>query len=145
MDRTIKSKYRSILSFVFAPLFTGFILYFIYGRQHLLFFELIKMDYLLDIEIDQFLHLPRWIINYLPDLLWAFSCASLICIIWQKELLQKINIWITIPFLSGCLFEFGQKVHIIEGTYDTYDILSYFLGNVLAICINSLQNKSLIF
>ncbi len=73
--------------------------------------------------------------NYLPDGLWAFGFVSCLLLIWN----EKINtFWMVMAYSSFIVFEYLQKIEIIGGTADVYDIFVYFAFSSLAIVVNKL-------
>lgn len=73
--------------------------------------------------------------NYLPDGLWAFGFVSCLLLIWK----EKINaFWMVMAFCFFIVFEYLQKINIIGGTADVYDVFVYFTFAFLAIVINKL-------
>lgn len=76
-----------------------------------------------------------FIINQLPDGLWAYAFISCILIIWNRQ----INLfWIITAFLISILFEIFQYLQFITGTGDLWDMLTYFLAAGLALLFNKL-------
>lgn len=77
--------------------------------------------------------------NYLPDGLWAYSLFSSMLIIWDRQ----INIfWSIIIFIIFILFEVLQYFHVIKGTGDILDIVTYFLFSLLSLLVNHLLIKT---
>jgi len=73
--------------------------------------------------------------NYLPDGLWAYSLISTILIIWNRQ----INMfWILFSFFLFILFELLQKINIIRGTGDIYDVAIYFVFGFTSIITNKI-------
>lgn len=135
MNKTYKI-YIYIIVFVIIPLLLGASIYFLLSPETFvgnwlsifLKFESITeiRDYLSEYSIVIFIK------NYFCDFLWAFSLESAIFIFFiHKFSYYSIVISIVISFIS----EIIQKVHIISGTFDIFDIiielsailLSYFL------------------
>lgn len=72
--------------------------------------------------------------SYLADACWAYSFASAIIIIWNRKLKYS---WLSMAFFISCLFELFQYKHLIAGTGDIYDVLTYFIFFLLAIISNN--------
>lgn len=84
------------------------------------------------------------IIGYIPDILWTFSFISVMLFIWRKKsfTVEKL-FWVITPLIIAFLYEIGQKLDIVNGTFDKFDFLAYFLGANLSILLNIKFNKSL--
>lgn len=99
-------KYNFFL--VILPLLIGIIPYqFEYFKDHLLFIR-----------------------NYIPDLLWSFSCASALMINKLPNHIKYISALITIT--TGFIFEFCQ-INIFYGTFDPFDLIAYVFGSIFAL------------
>ena len=78
--------------------------------------------------------------NYFPDGLWAYSFISIILIIWDR----RINyFWILVVFIFSIIFELLQYYHIINGTGDIWDIVTYFIFFAIAIMTNKFFKRIL--
>lgn len=136
---------KSILTFSISPIIVGLIIYICFRRFDILFFEWIELK-----NVNLFLgnrlipsDLNRWIINYIPDVLWIFSFTSIIIFIWRMELLTNKLLWIITPLIIAFAYEFGQGLHIVNGTFDKFDFVAYVLGSSLSILLNIKYNKCL--
>lgn len=69
-----------------------------------------------------------WILYSLPDGLWMFSLTTNLLYVWGNTVNQLNFKWIVIMPILAILSEFSQKYTIIAGTYDSNDLLAYFLG-----------------
>ena len=77
--------------------------------------------------------LPSLVRNYLPDGLWAYAFLSSILLIWDRA----INIaWIIATFLLAIGYEGAQYEHLIPGTGDIFDVITYFLFFSVALRLN---------
>jgi hypothetical protein len=77
------------------------------------------------------------LINYLPDALWAYSLTIFILWIWEWQ----INIFnTTLVFSTELLFEMLQKSKFISGTFDKFDILTYFISSLIGLLIIRIFN-----
>ena len=70
------------------------------------------------------IYIPTLVKNHLADGLWAYAFISSILIIWDREIK---TVWILTTFIISIGFELLQYSHIIPGTGDIYDIITYFL------------------
>lgn len=136
---------KSILTFSIIPLIVGLVIYICFRRFDILFFEWLGLK-----NTPPFLHnkfilddLNRWIINYLPDVLWIFSFTSIMFFIWRRESLIKKLFWIITPLIVAFTYEFGQGFQIVRGTFDKFDFIAYVLGSSLSILLNIKFNKCL--
>jgi hypothetical protein len=82
------------------------------------------------------LGIPRLIVWYLPDGLWAYSLTSTILLIWAKEIPV---IWLLLLGSLFVNFEILQKFHYINGTGDILDVIIYFIFALLSLKINTKQ------
>jgi hypothetical protein len=125
----------SILSILF-----GGLIYIFFREKNLLMF---KWFYFLDIEDFIFkirkknnFIFPDWFIYNLPDGLWLFSYVSIMLKIWKHKLNLKSLFWIFIMPFIAFFSEIFQYFNIINGTFDIFDLIFYFLGTYLAILLN---------
>jgi hypothetical protein len=96
------TRQTDLLLNVISPLLLGYLIYFL-GSYELL---------------------PQWLKNYFPDGLWAYAFLSAILIIWNRQLNY---VWLFISFLLAAVFELLQHYHLLAGTADVADIMTYFL------------------
>ena len=78
-------------------------------------------------------YLPSLLSNHLADFLWAYAFISSILVIWDRE---PALIWMLVPFAVALLFEFFQYEHLIPGTGDVLDIITYYSSFLLALLLN---------
>lgn len=142
-----ESENRKYLAFITIPLFLGLIIYIGFRVPTIkLFYFFEQKD--LYVWVNQLRHeiyflteyLPDWVIFSLPDGLWLFSCISLILFIWKNN--EKLgSVWALIALSLSISSEFLQHGKIIKGTYDSIDILFYFLGFFTSIFLLILKTK----
>lgn len=77
---------------------------------------------------------PGFINNHLADGLWAYAFLSSILIIWERSFHL---LWIAACFGLAIVFEWLQFKTIIAGTGDWLDVLTYFTGFLLSLCLNN--------
>jgi hypothetical protein len=69
--------------------------------------------------------------NYGPDFLWSFS------LLFTQFTFNSFNGSISSITLSSILvsliYEFGQKINWLDGTFDLYDLVAYFSGFIVAL------------
>jgi hypothetical protein len=87
------------------------------------------LTYLTGSQINE----PVLIKNHLADGLWAYSFISALLIIWGREINRT---WIFIPFAVAVLFELLQGSHLVPGTGDLYDVLTYCIFFTIALLAN---------
>ena len=78
--------------------------------------------------------LPTWLLlfirNYLADIIWAYALTFTICYILWNQKKSMFPIFGIVAVFEICI-EVSQKVGIMSGTFDWYDIF-------LEICISAL-------
>ena len=85
--------------------------------------------------------IPSLVRNYLPDGLWAYAFLSSILLIWDRT----INIaWTAAAFLLAIGYEGAQYEHLIPGTGDIFDVITYFLFFGIALILNMFFKASLL-
>lgn len=118
-----------------VALLLGGALYFFYRPKEAIFFSWIRSTGVtLDLEhtrsiVHAYLFkIPDWIINSMPDGLWAFGYSLLISTIWQKHKSLSRTIWmISIPVVTiGA--ELIQLTEIIPGTFCQIDLIFIITG-----------------
>lgn len=83
--------------------------------------------------IYQYKYFADYIINYLPDALWSYALCYCLLLIWDN---QMNYFWAIILFSLFVLFELFQYLHIINGTGDILDILTYLISSIVAFLTN---------
>ena len=119
---------------VFLPLLAGALIY-ILGH---------KADYnfmvWLGIKSKYHVSFPDWMVFNLPDGLWFYALCNFLALVWAND--ARHYLWWVMPcFVLAILSEFGQKYRVIEGTFDTADILAY----TLALLVFFITNKTPVF
>jgi hypothetical protein len=84
--------------------------------------------------------LPRWIVNSLPDGLWAYSFIYTINLVW-KEKQGGYWLWILISSIIIYLSEVLQYYKVLHGTFDVQDLIFLSLGIALSTFIISFKTK----
>jgi hypothetical protein len=79
------------------------------------------------------LNIEGFIKHQLPDGLWAYAMLSSILIIWNRNIQL---FWIAAVFFVFILFELLQFTHIIPGTGDVWDIITYCIFSCAALYMN---------
>jgi hypothetical protein len=121
-----------------TTLFLGGLIYFLFRSEQLImfqwfdFFEL-PLQNIRVLTLGFGRNLPDWFVFSLPDGLWIFSYITLILLIWRNKINRQNIIWIAITPLLALVFEIGQYINIVQGTFDFYDILFYIVGAILPV------------
>lgn len=92
--------------------------------------------------LNAFHSFPILVKNYLPDGLWAFALMSCLLVIWNNKL---NGFWLTLCILFFAAFEALQYLHIINGVADYYDFITYLLFATMALLLNKILFKSIIY
>lgn len=124
----------------FLVFLLGVLIYLLFRSESIRVFDYltyVKLDKPLSIirsftlPLTQFI--PDWIIYSLPDGLWLFSFSLIISEIWNKE--DNIRFWfwtLLLPF-TAIIWELGQALHVVSGTFDWIDAFIYSSVTVLII------------
>jgi hypothetical protein len=101
----------------------------------------ILLNICLPLIIGQFIYwwgsvfiVPALIKNFLPDGLWAYAFISSILLIWGRVIHWT---WIILAFLTAVGYEVLQYQHVIPGTGDIKDVITYFVFFNIALLLNS--------
>ncbi len=114
--------YLYVLTQVLFPLATGICIYFFFRGPYSRFEEWIGWSFP---GYDFSLYtIPSILIGSFPDLSWCYAFLSLQVIVWgnwsKVPMLIKIILYITIPAT-----EVLQRLHLLQGTYDIFDLFFY--------------------
>ena len=77
---------------------------------------------------------------YLPDFLWGFSLSCGLIGIYEPST-KGIIICASVAFVCGCMWELLQRIEMLSGTGDVYDIIMYFLASAICIIINLKETR----
>jgi hypothetical protein len=83
--------------------------------------------------------IPIWIRYNLPDGLWLFALLNTFAAIWGSGK-SSLVLWAVTVILLSIIMEYLQKMHLIPGTFDLWDILAYVLASLLSASIYFLTN-----
>lgn len=79
--------------------------------------------------------------NYIPDMLWMISFMN-VCIIYCEGIHKNyIALAGTYTLIIGIIFEATQYWHLVRGTFDFIDILSYFIAIIIVSLIEMKGRK----
>ncbi|MBK9980885.1 MAG: hypothetical protein IPP15_00430 [Saprospiraceae bacterium] len=84
-------------------------------------------------------HIPQWIIYSLPGALWMLALMLCVMMIWDFKLDSRSLPWIIGAFCVGLLFEIGQGMHCIKGTFDVIDLLFILIGASIPVLFTVLK------
>ena len=136
----------TILSYMLAGIIIvmGGLIYICYRPLSLVMFAWSKKvgcyEWLISIRELVSLNIPNWIIYALPDGLWCCSYIIFVGTIWNFDLYRCWTIAIIIPTI-GIISELLQRVHILSGYFDWYDLSAYFLGGIVGLSYVYIINK----
>ena len=120
---------KNSLIHVILPLFLGGLIYWAARPSSLAFSQDIMLRPLIDVQ-----YIPDWILFNLPDGLWTYALMSFTLLLWQDTpSVFGAKFWIITAFSLGIALEFGQYLHLIKGTFDWFDVLTYLIFNCLSI------------
>ena len=120
---------KNSLIHVILPLFIGGLIYWAARPSSLAFSQDIMP--LIDAK-----YVPNWVLFNLPDGLWTYALMSFTLLLWRDTpSVFGAKFWIITAFLLGIALEFGQYLHLIKGTFDWLDVLTYLFFNCLSILI----------
>jgi hypothetical protein len=84
-------------------------------------------------------HLPKWLVNNLPDSLWIIGFTRGIILIWKDAINKHSILWYASPLTISIGLEYAQLYGFINGTYDSLDIVFYLLGFAFALSLSFKQ------
>ena len=117
-------RYYSYLIHVALPFSIGCLLYAI-GRT----LSLIKIGEQLKIDNKVVLvPLPKWAVFNLPDGLWLYSFFMWLILTWHRQKNRESFIWYGVLTALAFGSELLQKYSLIQGTFDTSDMVAYFIA-----------------
>lgn len=126
----MKKIVRFILHVV-VPTAFGTSVYVGWRSTNLLVFEWIDYFALNAFVFRPSIVLPDWLLYSFPDGCWVYATTSWMLLIWNRFVL-----WTWIAVLLAASAEFGQLLGLVQGTYQTLDVLFYLGGFVLAGALN---------
>jgi len=103
---------------VLLPLIVGIFIYFLFRGVPFL-----GLHSVLNISKNNILIV--FLLFNLPDGLWLYAFLSVINQIWGES--KKGLFWLITVFILTISSEFLQRLHIIPGTFDWLDIITYSL------------------
>jgi hypothetical protein len=118
---------------VFAPISFGILIYILFRGS---FFLHPLKDFLPILQNN----LPEWVLYNLPDGLWLYSFLSCVLFIWRKNLSIGFVLWSSVAIISAIISEYFQRIKLIPGTYDLYDLIAYIIAIIL-FTLNLLKNR----
>lgn len=78
--------------------------------------------------IKAIVRLPEWVTYNLPDGLWLYSFLMWLIMTWQGQKSFEAYVWFLIFIVLAFGSEVLQKLSLLSGTYDTRDVLAYFIA-----------------
>lgn len=127
-----------MMGHVLSPILVGASIYTLWRSRHLLVFGWYRATGLDDIvEYARYVaypfraSVPKIILYSLPDALWVYSFTAALALIWRFEPKSlPRSMWLFIPSVLAIGAEFGQGFHLVPGTFDWWDIVSYVIAGV---------------
>lgn len=117
---------------VVLPILIGASIYVGWRSTNLLVFRWIEFCGLSEFVVRPAVELPEWILYSLPDGCWVYSATSWMMLIWNRPVP-----WTWVAVVLAVAAEFGQLLGVVEGTYQTLDVLFYLLGFTFAVVFNA--------
>lgn len=112
---------------VVLPTALGTCVYIGWRSTDLLVFRWMEFCGLNYLVLRSTMTLPDWLLYSFPDGCWVYATTSWILIIWKR-----FNFWTYLAVVLAVGAECGQHVGIVQGTYQTLDIVFYIAGFILA-------------
>jgi len=117
---------RSFLH-VLLPTFVGTCIYIGWRSTDLLVFRWIEYCGLQSLVIRPAIKLPEWLLYSLPDGCWVYATTSWMLLIWKR-----FSVWIWVGVVLAVGAEYGQLLGLVQGTYQSLDVIFYVSAFVLA-------------
>ena len=128
--KIIVKQHKYLIINVLLPLFLGLSIYlFLRNVKILIVSKYIKIPNFnfSNHQIIRTIQKYDFVIYNLPDALWLYSLLSFILIIWKNKKSKQKWFWFSIASLIALCLEIGQKYHLVIGTFDILDIMSFIL------------------
>ncbi len=116
---------------VVLPTLVGTAVYVGWRTTDLLVFRWIEFLHLEILVFRPTFGLPELLLYSLPDGCWVYAITSWMFLIWNRFVH-----WVWIGLILAVGAEFGQLFGLVQGTYQTLDVLFYVGGFVLAGVLN---------
>ncbi len=120
---------------VVFPTLVGSAIYLGWRTTTLWVFKWLEIAGVQDLVVRPSLKLPYWVLYSLPDGCWVYATTSWMMLIWGK-----LTPWALVTVILSVGSEFGQLFGFLPGTYDSLDVIFYFLGFVFAVVIYEKAN-----
>lgn len=139
-----KTLFGSLISLVF-----GTVIYLLFRTPSLKIFnwlELFNIDFLNSdlrkYSISNVGKIPDWFLFSLPDGLWISSYVLLIISIWNFKINFNCIFWVSVIPIVAIFSEIGQAMKIVQGTFDSCDLIFYVLGFIIPL-LSIFKNKTI--
>lgn len=86
-------------------------------------------------ELAGSIQVPAWILYYVPNGMWTYSFTIVLACIWINTNNWQKYLWIFFPMTAGIIFEIGQLLNLLPGTFSHGDIIAHLLASLIAITI----------
>ncbi|WP_143884253.1 hypothetical protein [Chryseobacterium binzhouense] len=135
-------KYNKLIFGSVASLILGTLIYILFRSSTLKVFTWLDFVgiHILDSKIRKSAlatsnYIPDWVLMSLPDGLWLFSYVCLMLYIWKNSITFFNLFWISVIPAIAIASEVAQGLGILQGTFDTMDLIFYLFGGVLPLYI----------
>ena len=119
-------------TFWWIPLFKGFLIYFLFRTDTLVYNKILGKGVLPLSTPDTFLE--KVFIFSVPGGLWAMSYTILIFHVRKDKTFTSV-IWSIIIPIIGIISEISQFYQLIPGTFDLMDLIMYIVFPIIVIVI----------
>ena len=116
---------------VLLPTAVGTCVYVGWRLTNLLVFRWIEYCGLQSLVIRPTISLPEWLLYLLPDGCWVYAITSWMMLIWKR-----FTAWTWVGVVLAVGAEYGQLLGLVQGTYDTLDVVFYVGAFILAGALN---------
>jgi hypothetical protein len=139
---------RFILVHIFLPVLVGGLIYTFWRKPTLLVFSWYDFIGLNGLVASlrggaqpYYPSLPEWFLFCLPDGLWVYAMTAFMAGLWVEAPKPYLLFWICLAPVLAIGGELGQFLGVVQGTYETTDIVFYLAGFILAVFVVSGRSK----
>lgn len=101
------------------------------------------IDFIRTKSFFQNLPVPNWVKFSLPDGFWLFSFNYIMLLLWDFKINKLSIIWIVTAPLIGVLYEIGQLLEVINGTFDLCDLAFIFIATILSFSFKPYHKRTI--
>lgn len=124
---------KKLRIFIILILFGSSCFIYLFNRENIILYDWLNLNSLQNFELFNVFtfNIPKWIVYNLPDGIWTMTMTYAILYIWNFRITKMNVFWIILPFILAFSIEFGQQLKLINGTYDTKDLVFIFIGYII--------------